>query len=450
MRDPQSAIGAEEADHLLAPLRAFAHVLLAVSGGPDSMALMQLVAEWRRRHGDAPQVSVATVDHQLRDESAAEAAFVRRRAEALGLPHTTLAWRGVKPETGLPDAARDARYRLLTDHVRRSVTARPAAILTAHTLDDQAETVLMRLKRGSGVDGLAAIPVQRPVAAGSDIVLLRPLLAVPKSRLLTVLDVRGLSWCEDPTNADSAHERVQMRAALSDVLADIGISAAALASTARRMQSAREALDYAMAHFEQSLKVDDHAGLYASIDRAAFDAGPPLLCQRILARLIGGFGGATPAPQLAQIEHAVAALKDGTCSSLTLGGATVSPGVRTTKVWREVGRLSASPLPLTPGDFAVWDARFRVGLSADAAWAGSTPIEVRALDRHGLQQVRAAGHSLADCPARAAYALPGFWRADVLLAAPQLGFSLVQPAAASTGCATPFISERLCLARTSG
>jgi tRNA(Ile)-lysidine synthase len=227
------------------------------------------------------------------------------------------------------------------------------------------------------------------------------------------------------------------------VLADIGINPAALAVTARRMQLARDALDYAMSQFEPALDLDCHGGLFASFDRAAFDAGPALLRQRVLARLIAGFGGDTPAPELAQIEHAVSALGTGASRSLTLGGVTISRGERLVRIWREAGRVAPDALVLTPGQAAVWDARFRVSIAADADLGDGPPIVVRALGREGLVEVRKQGKAIPDCPARAAYALPGFWRSETLLAAPQLGLCVSQSSGGGAGCATPFISEPL-------
>ncbi len=140
-------IAPDEADAAFEPLAKFEHVVLAVSGGPDSMALLTLAAEWRqRRNGASPSLSVATVDHGLRPESPREAEFVASEAGRLGLPHVTLPWTGEKPSRGIPDAARRARYRLLDDHAR-ALSASDVAVVTAHHQGDQAETFAMRLAR---------------------------------------------------------------------------------------------------------------------------------------------------------------------------------------------------------------------------------------------------------------------------------------------------------------
>src|SRR4051812_35683715 len=143
-----------EAAALFADLSTAAALVVAVSGGPDSTALMWLAALWRNGLEEKPKLIAVTVDHGLRPGSAREALQVKRFAAKLGVDHRTLRWTGEKPATGLPEAARAARYRLLALAARKSAAR---YVLTAHTLDDQAETVLFRLARGSGISGLAAM-----------------------------------------------------------------------------------------------------------------------------------------------------------------------------------------------------------------------------------------------------------------------------------------------------
>ena len=147
-------ISAGDAKRLFADWKSAPALVLAVSGGPDSVALMWLAARWRRALARGPRLVAVTVDHGLRTEAAREAREVKRLARSLDVPHRTLRWTGAKPKTGLPAAAREARYRLLAKAARQ---ASATHILTAHTRDDQAETLLMRLLRGSGVAGLACM-----------------------------------------------------------------------------------------------------------------------------------------------------------------------------------------------------------------------------------------------------------------------------------------------------
>src|ERR1700726_3285130 len=175
--DDNSPISASDAKRLFADWKAAPAIVLAVSGGPDSIALMWLAARWRRAMTRGPRLIAVTVDHGLRSEAAREARDVKRLARTLDLEHRTMRWRGTKPKTGLPAAARIARYQLLAQAARANGAT---LILTAHTRDDQAETLLMRLLRGSGISGLAAMA---RVTERDGVLLARPFLNIPKSQL---------------------------------------------------------------------------------------------------------------------------------------------------------------------------------------------------------------------------------------------------------------------------
>src|SRR6185312_10697143 len=167
-----------------------------VSGGPDSTALLWLAARWRDARASAPQLIAATVDHRLRPEAKQEAAQAAKFARKLKVPHHLLSWRGKKPKAGLPEAARAARYELLIALARKTGAQ---AIVTAHTQDDQAETMLHRIGRGSGLTGLAGI---RRKSERDGVVILRPLLGLPKARFESILRKKRISFALDPTNSD--------------------------------------------------------------------------------------------------------------------------------------------------------------------------------------------------------------------------------------------------------
>src|SRR5262249_44298101 len=211
-----SPISLQEAKRLFAALRALPAIVLAVSGGPDSLALMLLIARWRRTLVRGPRLLAVTVDHGLRSEAAREARKVKRLARALEVEHRTLRWVGTKPKTGVPAAARAARYHLLVQAAR---AAGASHILTAHTRDDQAETLLMRLVRGSGIAGLSAMAHE---TERDGIMLARPFLDVPKSRLVATLNRAGIAFADDPTNRDVAFTRPRLRALLSALAGEGG------------------------------------------------------------------------------------------------------------------------------------------------------------------------------------------------------------------------------------
>src|SRR5690242_6972547 len=192
MASDKSPISAARARAIFAPWKGVPAVMLAVSGGPDSVALMWLAARWRRGLKRGPRLIAVTVDHGLRKDAAREARDVKRLAHTLGIEHRTLRWQGTKPKTGVQAAAREARYRLLAKAARASGAMHVA---TAHTRDDQAETLLMRLLRGSGISGLSAMAAE---TERGGVRLLRPLLEISKAELIATLQAAGIVFADDP------------------------------------------------------------------------------------------------------------------------------------------------------------------------------------------------------------------------------------------------------------
>ena len=248
--DDDSPISAQHAKRLFADWKAAPAIVLAVSGGPDSIALMWLAARWRRTLARGPRLVAVTVDHGLRAEAKAEARDVKRLARALDLPHRTMRWTGNKPKTGLPAAARAARYHLLAQAARASGATH---ILTAHTRDDQAETLLMRLLRGSGIAGLAAMARQ---SERDGVLLARPFLHVSKSQLIATLKKAKLGFADDPTNRDPSFTRPRLRT-LMPVLAAEGGDTRNLARLASRLARANQAVEVLVDGAERYLALRD-------------------------------------------------------------------------------------------------------------------------------------------------------------------------------------------------
>lgn len=421
-----------ELEGLLVPLADFATLILAVSGGADSMAMLHLVAHWSKLHPrKGRKLLVATVDHGLRPESRSETEWVGERARALGLAHEILTWQGAKPATGMQDAARDARYRLLAELAGRPGTPRPVAVVTAHTEDDQAETLLMRLARGSGLDGLAGMSPSRFLDRDADCRLVRPLLGVPGARLETTLKAAGLSWLEDPSNDCDRFERVRVRKAAA-ALAGLGLAQDKIALSARRLERARAALDDAAAALQTAAGLDLHGGIYASLDAKAFLGAPEEVRLRLIARLIAAFGGRSEPVRLAKLESLLFRLDEPDFPATTLGGALLLRRAGEILVHREPGRVPLPAIELAPGESAEWDRRFRITLDREL----TSPLTVAALGRSGFAKLRqqlerearsparsaatSPAGSAATIPARAAAALPAFWQEGTLVAVPAL------------------------------
>jgi len=307
--DDNSPISARDAKALFADWKAAPALLLAVSGGPDSMALMWLAARWRNALARGPRLIAVTVDHGLRSEAAAEARHVKRLARSLDVPHRTVRWTGAKPKTGLPAAARAARYRLLAQAARAGGATH---ILTAHTRDDQAETLLMRMLRGSGIGGLAAMARE---TERDGVRLARPFLNVSKSQLIAMLKKAKLSFADDPTNRDLNFTRPRLRAVMP-VLAAEGGDARNLARLASRLARANAAVEILVDGAERYLAFRYHDAQPSSgnkafhgqaFDAKAFAAMPEEIRLRLLLRAIDRFGHEGPA-ELGKVEALLAAL----------------------------------------------------------------------------------------------------------------------------------------------
>jgi tRNA(Ile)-lysidine synthase len=296
-----SPVGLEEAKLLLLPLLASAEcALLAVSGGPDSIALMNLSALVAKNQPVA-RLEVATVDHGLRQNSRAEAEEVGAWAGHCGLPHAVLTWEGPKPSTRVQERARGARYALLRARMREIGAA---LLITAHTLDDQAETVLMRMAHGSGIAGLAGM---RPICEQDRLIHARPFLSLPKARLLATCRCNDWPFVVDPSNENSRFARARWRK-LAPLLEDEGLTAARLAKLADRAASFEESLEVkAAAAFAAACIEEGEDGLVLDMERVMRHE-PREVALRLLLRGVKAAGGASARIRLERVENLFSAL----------------------------------------------------------------------------------------------------------------------------------------------
>jgi len=362
---------------------------VAVSGGGDSVALLHILAFLR-----PGKLRAVTVDHGLRSESAQEADHVGQICDVLGVPHDILRWQGWSGRGNLQDAARTARLRLMSDW---AAEAGLGAVVLGHTLDDQAETVLLRLARGSGVDGLSAIAPSVRIAGMR---WLRPMLDVRRGELRVYLGDVGLDWVDDPSNVNDDFDRVKARTALEE-LGRIGLTRGGLAKTAAHQARAREALEWLTEEALTATARAEDAG-YVRIDAGGVNRYPHEIRTRVLARALGWISGAPYPPRYDSLRDALDAVsQDQTTRSLQ--GCLVVRGGNDILVIRELARCKPS---VRAGE--IWDGRWKTKASPDA-W-------VAALGEKGLEQCpdwRATGH-----PREALLASPAFWVNGELVSAP--------------------------------
>lgn len=262
---------ARDLDSLIAPA---ARLGIAVSGGPDSLALLLLAAAAR-----PGRIEAATVDHALREGSRDEADMVGAVCASLDVPHVvlTVKWQE-KPLTAVQERARERRYELLAHWAK---DRQLDAILTGHHLDDQAETLLMRLARGSGVRGLSSMR-PRALVPGSDIPLLRPLLGWRRVQLAEICERLGLKPTSDPSNEDEQFERVRLRRALRQAQ---WLDPQSLASAAIHLQAADDALQWAVDQEWATAVANGSAGIVYRPTRA-----PEEIRRRIVSRAVSRLG----------------------------------------------------------------------------------------------------------------------------------------------------------------
>lgn len=394
----------------LGPFEPRPEIAVAVSGGADSMALALLAHRWALARGG--RAHALTVDHRLRPESGDEAAQVGVWMAALGIGHHCLVREGARPAGDLQAAARAARHALLEGWCRAGGVLH---LLLAHHREDQAETLLLRLARGSGVDGLAAMA---PIAERPFVRLLRPLLGVPRARLAATLERDGQPWIDDPSNADRAYARVRLRGLLPELAAE-GMSAARLAATARRMGRARAALEAMVSALLAACAAPHPAG-FVRLDPMPLCAAPPEIGLRALSRVLACAGGAEHGPRMERLERLWQALRDGLDRPRSLAGCLLLPQRDALLVCREP-RAVAEPVAAQPGGEVVWDGRFR------ATFAGRPDPAARlgALGAEGFRAVAAAQPAIARpaFPARLRATLPALWDERGVSAVPHLRYN---------------------------
>lgn len=367
---------------------------VAVSGGGDSMALLDLLRQWGKA-----DLAVVSVNHGLRSEALDELDLVADYASQYNLSHDILHWTWDK--TGnLQNAARDGRRQVIAAWAKEHKLSHVAL---GHTKDDQAETFLMRLSRGSGVEGLACMSARRESAG---LTWLRPLLDVSREELRAYLRENTLLWADDPSNEDAQFDRVKARQ-MFETLAPLGLTSDRLAQTAAHMQRQKDILQWAEAQIGKVFAQDNIGDMVA--DRTAFEAAPEALRSKVFADALCLVSGQDYRPRFRALQEAMAS-----DVPTPLHGCLIVPSknsLRITREWAAV-RDEVSAFDV------LWDGRWRVHFD------GSTPsdaLQIKALGKEGLAKIpdwRDTGHIR-----QSLWATPALWHGDTLIAAPLAGRS---------------------------
>jgi tRNA(Ile)-lysidine synthase len=380
----------------LGPFEARPRIAVAVSGGADSLALVILCHRWAAARGG--EATALCVDHRLRPESADEARQVHRWLKARGIPHRTLLWkhRGGRPSSALQAAARDARYGLMAQWCRRRGVLHLAL---AHHAGDQAETVLMRLARGGGPDGLAGMSA---IASREGVRLIRPLLPVAPARLRAVLKALRQDWIEDPSNSNPVFERVRWRRLIpADLVPSLAVAAAEIGEE-RRLREA------AVADLLAGVRI--HPAGFLTMPLAELRAAPADLAERALARCLIVIGGDSYAPSQASLARLRQALAAG-LTGRTLGGCRLVCRGSRLFIFREAD-AAAQRVAIRAGDVVRWDGRYDLKTAASGM--------IARLGEAGWAKLPAS-RRIASIPREAALALPALWRGGRPLDLPRVG-----------------------------
>jgi len=379
---------------------------VAVSGGADSMALSLLMADFAPCH-------FLTFDHGLRTESATEAKTVKEWLKDKGLSHTTLKWSGDKPKTGLPEGARRARYQAMERWCSENGVK---YLVIAHHLEDQAETFLMRLLKGSGIDGLSAMEAKTPGLFEADVVLTRPLLKVPRARLRALLKSRGQAWFDDPTNENRDYTRVKLRKVLET---SKNLTPDTLAALADQIAKAKGFLDdMTGALVSRTFRVFP-AG-YGVLSRDPFFEAEGEIATRALSKILGFISQADYPPAQDKVERLNKELEKKNFAGSTLHGCRVVPLADRTLLLCREARDAGETLTLKPGETALWDNRFLFSYEK-----GPGPLTLKALGEKGWEQLAAKKPEIKDklMPHPVRGCLPALFTGKEAVFVPHLGFS---------------------------
>lgn len=394
----------------LGPFESNPVIAVAVSGGVDSMTAALLTNEWACSLGG--RAVGVIIDHGLRPESSDEAALVTRRLSALGMESAVLEWCGEKPRSNVQAAAREARYLLLSEYCAKEGILH---LVLGHHQEDQAETFLIRLSRGSGLYGLAAMAA---IQEQPDHRILRPLLTLPKLRLSETLKAQNVEWVEDPSNRNHKYTRTRVRNLLPALSAE-GLPASRLAATTQRLGQARSGTEAAVTS-ALARAVSIHPTGILFLRPEVLWRLPHDVALRCLARLLTTVSGNDYGPRLERLESLYEKILEGLSAGVTLSGCRLMPWRQILVVCRENRQISRKPLVV--GRLARWDGRFDIMLAENLESVART-LRIGALGSGGWAEIRkSVSPETLGFPPLAGDAVAALWDDEGVAAAPHLGY----------------------------
>ncbi len=386
-------------------------IAVAVSGGTDSMALLTLANSWAKSRN--AKVFALTVNHNLRPEAAGEAAQVKKWCDGLGIEQHILNWQPPSPVTSIQESARNARYELMLKWCQENNVLH---LLTAHHLDDQVETMFFRLARGSGLKGLSSMSVQKIV---DGVRLLRPLLSIPKARLVATLEAVKQEWLDDLSNRNSLYTRVHIRQQLAQIEnnAELKIRSGIVAG---KLGKFRNLLEYELvSQITDSISIFSQG--YASIGMEAFKNLDNEISIKALAALIRTLSGNEHPPRTSKLEQLNELIRSNQLSKkYSIGGLLFEPLKSGDMLVYREDKAIEQEIIIKPGIATLWDKRFVIKISSDVK--NLPPLTVQALGSKGLAEVRETMGNLPKNmpPDRIIRTFPSLWSLEELLSVPHI------------------------------
>ena len=390
-------------------------IAIAVSGGVDSMVLMNLVKE--SEFLNDKNVFILIVDHDLRTESKQEAKFVKIEAKKLGFETRILKWEGPKPNKRIQEEARNKRYNLMINFCRENDINN---LYLAHHLDDQIETFLFRMFRGSGLQGLTSFSRSYE---RNGLTLIRPLIDTPKSELINYAKRNKINWVEDPSNENQKYDRVKLRKVLP-LLYKEGFDKKVFLKSIKKLRLANQALDQITKEFVlKYVTINKNISIF--INQELFLTAPEDVQLRVLQNTIRIFSGEKYySPNYSKITNLMNwARKDNDIAAKTLGGTIFRKRKGGIILYKEVKKLNdIKPIKLSKSKYKAWDNRFLIKINkpvkGEISYLGNEGVKIlkskKILGKKGFNGI----------PLTALYSIPAMWDGKRLISAPFFDYSV--------------------------
>jgi tRNA(Ile)-lysidine synthase len=389
--------------HKMGPFEDGPIMVVAISGGADSLALSYLADDWLKSMGG--RLIAVTIDHRLRAESEAESKFVQALMHLRNIEHHTLVWEHEAITENISLAAREARYSLLLKFCQdRDILH----LLVAHHLNDQAETVYMRLQRGSGVDGLTAMSA---MTLYHNICILRPLLNITKCQIVDYLQSHGAEWVEDPSNSNEKYDRVMVRKYLQNCNS---LFSKRLVGTAQHMARAKRSLEESTARLSV-LCHNIYPAAYAIIDLLKYRQMPEEEALRLLVSNLMTISGAEVKPRFESVKNLYAQILTGKLGK-TLHGCMLRSDGQFLCVMREQAKISTTQT-LVNNQEIIWDKRFAVQIQGEGYYV----TKFTAILKNQLKKISPHLFKFG-IPGEVLLTLPIIMHKDEIVAVPQLSY----------------------------